>query len=247
MKQNVKIENKVALVTGANRGIGKAIVEDLLAKGAKKVYLGVRSIDKASDLVAKYKDRVVPVTLDVSKQSDIDNLPESISEVDILVNNAGLLDGGSVVDERVEESLNNNLEVNLFGVLRLTNKLLPSLKTKKEAAIVTVGSVVSFASMPVIGTYSISKVAIHSAIQSYRSLLADSPILVAGVYPGPIDTDMAKDFEMDKGKPKDVADVISQGIENGVEYIFPDEMAKQAGSAYLSDPLAVEEMFSSFK
>ena len=247
MSKNIDITNKTALVTGANRGIGKALVEELIARGAAKVWLGVRKVESASALVEQYGDKVEAVQLDVTNTDSIAALPEALQSVELLFNNAGVLDTIPVEHADAESSLKFNLEVNLYGVVRLTNHLLPSLKSKAQGAIVTVGSVVSLANMPLIGTYSVSKAAVHSAIQGYRAHLADSPILVSGVYPGPIDTDMAKEFEMDKASPQTVAKSVLDGIEAGQESILPDPFAQELGGLYQSNPTGLEKGFSEYK
>jgi NAD(P)-dependent dehydrogenase (short-subunit alcohol dehydrogenase family) len=246
MSQAITIKNKVALVSGANRGIGKEIVIELLARGAKKVYLGVRTAGRAQDLLEQYGEKVQEIVLDLSKADAALNSVQDLEDVEILINNAGVLDSLEVAGEGAEESLRTNLEVNLYGVVRLTNALLPHLKKKSAAAIVTVGSMASLANMPMIGTYSVSKAAVMSAIQGYRAHLANDPILVAGVYPGPIETDMVKDLEMDKDSPQNVAVAIADGIEAGDETIFPDAMSAEVGPKYFQAPQEIEKAFAAY-
>jgi short-subunit dehydrogenase len=247
MSKSIIIKDKIALVTGANRGIGKAIVKELISKGAKKIYLAVRNTNSTKELEDLYGSKVETIQLDVSNPQSVNSLPEQVSEVEILINNAGVLVPGVVENEDFEDSLKQNLEVNAYGVIRITNKLLPILKEKNNAAIVTMGSLVSLGSMPMIGTYSISKAAVQSVIQAYRAHLANSSILVSGVYPGPIETDMTDGFDMDMDSPENVASAIAKGLEEGSEYIFPDKMSIEAGNLYLENPIAVEKMFSEFK
>ncbi len=247
MSKSISIKNKTVFVSGANRGIGKAIVEEFINQGAKKVFLGVRNTSNTKELEEKYGNRVQSVQLDVTDANSINNLPSSLSEVDILINNAGVLVNGTVESEGFEESLQQNLEVNTYGVIRLTNKFLPTLKEKSEAAILTIGSLVSLGSMPMLGTYSISKAAVQSVIQAYRAHLSDHNILVSGIYPGPIETDMTDGFEMDMDSTENVAKAIAHGLEEGQEYIFPDKMSVEAGSLFLTAPLEVEKMFAEFK
>jgi len=144
------------------------------------------------------------------------------------------------------ESLQINLDVNLWGLVKLTNAFLGTLRKQDSAAIVSVSSVAGLASMPMGLTYSASKAAVHSVIQGLRGELKDSNILVSGVYPGPIDTEMTKGFEMEKDTPENVAKNVVQGIKDGVEDIFPDPMSKQVGESYASSPKATEEKFSKF-
>lgn len=244
MTKKITIKNKTSLVTGANRGIGKAIASELVNRGAKKVYLGVRKLENAKELIDQFGDKVEAIQLDVSNANDLNALSTDVLNVDILINNAGILDAVSITGDNNKASILSNLEVNLFGVINLTNKILPQLKEKSEGAIATVGSVVSLANMPSISTYSISKAAVHSALQEYRALLAETPILVSGIYPGPIDTDMVRDFELEKASPEHVAKEVANGLEKGSEYIFPDPFAVEAGEAYSKNPMQLEKSFS---
>ena len=243
---NVSVKEKTAFVSGANRGIGKAITEALLENGAKKVYAGARNVASLSGLQEKYGDRLVPVELDVTKDNTIANAAKAASDVDILVNNAGVLVPGNFTAGNILQSMETNFDVNVWGLVKLTNAFFDSLKTKESAAIVSVSSVAGLANMPVASTYSTSKAAVHSIVQGLRGELKDSNVLVCGVYPGPIDTDMAKGFELDKDSPENVAKNVINAIENGVEDIYPDVMSEQIGQMYATSPKSVEVQFSSF-
>ena len=217
----VSINGKTALVSGSNRGIGKAITVELLENGAKKVYAGARNINSLAELKAKYGDRLIPVELDVTKDDTIANAAKMASDIDILINNAGVLIPGNFSSGNILESLQANLDVNVWGLVKLTNAFIGSLKTRESAAIVSISSVVGLANMPIALAYSASKAAVHSIIQGLRGELKGSNVLVSGVYPGPIDTDMAKGFEMHKDSPENVAKNVIQSIEQGVEDVFP--------------------------
>jgi len=244
MANKILIEGKVALVSGANRGIGKAIVVELLENGAKKVYAGARKVDSLNELKEKYPEKLVPIELDVTNDDTITKVKETAADIDILINNAGIFEFGNFLKGNLEESLKKNLDVNLWGLIKLTNAMLPILKDKDSAAIACVGSMVSFSSMPMGLTYSASKAAMHSVVQGLRGELKDSNILISGIYPGPIDTDMTKGFDMEKDSPETVAKNVVQGLKDGKEYIFPDKMSSQMGELYLKDPKKLEEEFS---
>ncbi len=241
---NVTIKGKSALVSGANRGIGKAITEALLDNGAKKVYAGARKVASLKELKEKYGGRLIPVELDVTKDDTIANAAKTAADVDILVNNAGVLVPGNFTYGNILDSLHANLEVNLWGLVKLTNVFFNSLKSRESAAIVSVSSVVGLANMPAASGYSASKAAVHSIVQGLRGELKGSNVLVCGVYPGPIDTDMAKGFEMEKDSPENVAKNVINAIEKGIEDVFPDVMSLQVGQAYASNPKGVEVQFS---
>lgn len=238
----MEVKNKIALVTGANRGIGKAIVDALLEAGIAKVYAGAR--DTSSVDVSD--DRVVPIKLDVTNDADITAAAKEASDVDILVNNAGVLVPGNFSSGNLIESLDQNMIVNVYGVAKVTSVFLPKLQEKNEASLVILSSVVGLAPMTAGVTYSMSKAAVHSMIAGLRAELKETNVSVTGVYPGPIDTDMAKGFEIDKESPENVGKEIVAGIEAGAEDVFPDPMSKQVGEGYASNPKAIEKQFGGF-
>lgn len=244
--KKVLIEDKVALVTGSNRGIGKAITEALLEKGASKVYAGARDVSSLNELQEKYGERLVPVELDVTNDSMIKAAAETAGDVDILINNAGVFRPGNFSGGGLVEGLQGNLEVNLYGPTKLITAMLDNIKGKDSAAIATVASMVSFGNMPMGLAYSVSKAAVHSLMQGLRAELGGTNVLVSGIYPGPIDTDMTKGFDMQMDSPETVAQNVVKGLEEGTEYIFPDAMAQQAGEVYMKSPVEVEKMFASF-
>jgi NAD(P)-dependent dehydrogenase (short-subunit alcohol dehydrogenase family) len=211
----VTIANKAVLVTGANRGIGKALVEEALRRGAKRVYAGTRHPFSHLD------GRVTPLTLDVTDASQIHRAVERAESLDILINNAGyaLLD-----DLSDRAALEKHLAVNLFGTYGVTQAFLPLL-TRSRGAIVNILSVAAWAALPIIPAYSISKAAAFSLTQSLRALLAERGVSVHAVMTGPVDTDMSRGFDVPKASPESVAQAIFNGMENGEEDIFPDPMS----------------------
>jgi NADP-dependent 3-hydroxy acid dehydrogenase YdfG len=248
MKKEISIKDSIALVSGANRGIGKSITEELLSKGIKKVYAGARNTESLTELKEKYGNRLEPVQLDVTNQASVDSAVKVASDVTMLINNAGVMAHGGFKSENMLESINQNMEVNVLGVVRLTQAVLPNIENKPNAAVATVSSVVGLGSMPMINSYSVSKAAVHSMIQGLRGELQDSNVLVAGIYPGPIETDMAKGFEgIELDKPETLAKNVVSALEQGEEDIFPDVMSAQVKQAYFTAPKEVEKLFSSWK
>lgn len=245
-KIKVNPEGKVIFISGSNRGIGRAIAVELLEAGAKKVYAAARNTSSLSSLVEKYGDKIVPVTLDVTSKESIGNAAAIATDVEILINNAGILNGGGFISNDAISGLKTHLDVNVFGLINLTNALVNSIKSKDSGAIVNISSVAGLANMPMIGTYSASKAIVHSMTQSMRGELASDGILVSGVYPGPIDTDMAKGFEMEKDSPENVAKNIISALKNGEEDVFPDVMSQQVGAGYASNPKAIEKDFGAY-
>lgn len=240
----MKVSDSTILVTGANRGIGLALVEKSLEKGVVKVYATYRSASNGSRL-KELGERVVPIRLDLGDRSTIAELSQSVPALNILINNAGIFSGTNLL-EGTEEQLRNDLETNLFGTLAVTKALLPALKKEGSAAIVNVASIAALAAMPGFGGYSASKAAVHSMTQSIRGTLKAEGISVHGVYPGPVATRMTEGMDMDSTPAATVAENVLHSMENGVEDIFPDAMSEQVGPLFLSSPKKLEETFADF-
>jgi NAD(P)-dependent dehydrogenase (short-subunit alcohol dehydrogenase family) len=213
--QEFTIADRTVLVTGANRGIGRALVDEALRAGAKRVYAGTRKPLTHSD------DRVTPLILDVTDAAQIRAATERVDALDVLVNNAGL---GLLDDLGDRAELERHLAVNLFGTHAVTQAFLPQL-TRSRGAVVNVLSLVALASLPAMPAYSISKAAAFSLTQSLRAMLAPRGIRVHAVLTGPVDTDMVRGLEIPKATPESVARAIFEGVADGDEEIFPDEMS----------------------
>ena len=233
------VKESIALVTGANRGIGKAIVEELLARGASKVYVGVRNPDAAQPLVTQYGDRVLPLRLDVTSRDDVAAAARVASDVQILVNNAGIASGmGRSIAEH-EQGFRDEIEVNVFGPLAMATAFRNAILSSR-GVIVNLNSVGSLVSFPMAPSYSASKAATHSITQALRSELGPKGVSVIGVYPGPVDTDMAAGVTWPKETPQQVAREIIDAIESGAEDVFPDDMARDIERQYGEGPKKLE-------
>ena len=233
------IENSIALVTGANRGIGKAIVEALLARGAVKVYAGARNPDTLTDLVAASGGKVVPLKLDVTDPAQIEAAAAAAPDATIVINNAGVAVHGDMFSESLDGP-EQEFAVNYWGVLRMTRAFAPQLKTRGSGTIANVSSIAGLTNFPMFPTYSDSKAAVHSLTQGTRHLLAGSGVNVLGVYPGPVDTDLAKDIEFAKETPANVANTILDAIESGADEVFTDDMARGYAGPYEAGHKALE-------
>jgi NAD(P)-dependent dehydrogenase (short-subunit alcohol dehydrogenase family) len=240
------IKDTIALVTGANRGIGRAIVDALLARGAAKVYATARNLDSLKELVAKSGGRVVPLQLDVTNPEQIKAAAAAAGDVRLLINNAGIVKklGGDFTDPQWIAASRDEFETNVVGVLAVTQAFAPTLTSRPGGAVVNLASVVSLVNFPAATTYSVSKAATHSLTQATRAQLAPQQVYVAGVYPGPIDTDMARDFPVEKTSVGVTAEAILDGIEARREEIFPDPFSVQLGALYQRDPKAVETTYA---
>jgi NAD(P)-dependent dehydrogenase (short-subunit alcohol dehydrogenase family) len=236
----------VAFVTGANRGIGRALVDALLARGAAKVYAGARRPETLAPLVAASGGRVVAVKLDVTRPYEVQAAAAHASDVTLLVNNAGVVAqfGGAFTDAAWLGAAREEYEVNVLGALAVSQAFAPILAGNGGGTLVNVSSVAGLVALDVVTSYSASKAALHSVTQATRKSLKGQGTYVAGVYPGPIDTDMAKPFELAKATPAATADAILDGLEAGDEEIFPDPLSQQAGPLFLTNPKALERQFA---
>ncbi|MFQ5588878.1 MAG: SDR family oxidoreductase [Nitrospiria bacterium] len=246
-KTSISPEGKVALVSGANRGIGKAITIALLENGARKVYAGARDVATLNNLLSRYMDRLIPLELDVCHDGAITKAAEIARDVNILVNNAGVLEQGGFFAENTLTAFKKHLEVNVWGLVKLSHAFINILKTNRPASIVNISSIAGLGNMPVVGTYSASKAAVHSITQGMRAELAAEDILVMGVYPGPIDTDMARGVDFQKDTPENVANNIIQAFREGSEDVFPDIMSAEVGSDYMASPKEIEKTFAEYR
>jgi NAD(P)-dependent dehydrogenase (short-subunit alcohol dehydrogenase family) len=239
----MKIDNAVALVTGSNRGIGRAIAAALLQAGAAKVYAAARDTARLSDVLALDPRRVVALQLDVADPSSIEAAAKAAPDVTLLVNNAGVLDFGSALDIPLP-AVTRNFEVNFYGPLLMARAFAPVIERQGGGAIVNLSSVVALASMPGLAGYNASKAALWSLTQSLRGSLAPRGVAVHGVFPGPVDTDMAAEITFPKTSPADVARAIVQGVAEDSEDIFPDAMSRQVYESWKADHKAVERQFA---
>ncbi|TDW17817.1 SDR family NAD(P)-dependent oxidoreductase [Kribbella kalugense] len=206
------IEGKSVLITGANRGIGQALVEEVLSRGATRVYAGTRRP------MAHPDSRVISVALDVTDAEQIRAAAESIESLDILINNAGI---GLYADLSDRAALEQHLAVNLFGTYDVTHAFLPAL-IRARGAIINVGSLAALAAVPLDPTYAISKAAAFSLTQSLRAAFASKGVSVYAALPGPVDTAMGPPVDIPKATPQYVAEAILTAVEKGDEDIFPD-------------------------
>jgi NAD(P)-dependent dehydrogenase (short-subunit alcohol dehydrogenase family) len=222
MSSSTTVANKSVLVTGANRGIGQALVEEALRRGAKRVYAGTRQP------LTHPNERVTPLTLDVTNATQIEEAVESVESLDILINNAGI----ALFDDLSDRSaLDQHLAVNLFGPYWVTQAFLPLL-TRSRGAIVNNVSLMAIAAVPLTPAYSLSKAAVFSLTQSLRALLAGRGVTVHAVLTGPTDTDMTRGFDIPKASPQSVARAIFDGVEAGDEDIFPDALSETLAESW---------------
>ncbi len=229
------IADRAVLVTGANRGIGQALVEEALRRGVKRVYAGTRQPLAHSDV------RVTPLTLDVTNAAQIQGAVERVESLDILINNAGVAIYDDLSNSDVIEQ---HLAVNLLGMVNVTRAFLPLLR-RSQGAIANNLSLAALAPLPVIPAYSISKAAAFNMTQSLRALLAGQGVRVHAVVLGPVDTDMNRGFNIPKASPESAARGIFDGLEKGEEDIFPDPASQSIAEGWRAGAVkALERQFA---
>jgi NAD(P)-dependent dehydrogenase (short-subunit alcohol dehydrogenase family) len=216
------IADRAVLVTGANRGIGQALVAKALRSGARRVYAGTRQP------LAHPDGRVTPLTLDITNAAQTQAAAERVESLDLLINNAGLALYEDLSDPA---TLERHLAVNLFGTYGVPQAFLPLLTGSRDA-IVNLLSIAAFAPIPVMPAYSISKAAAFNLTQSLRALLAGRGVRVHAVLAGPVDTEMVPNLDIPKTAPESVARAIVDGVERGEEEIFPDPMSASMAESW---------------
>lgn len=218
----MNVTNRSILITGANRGIGRSLLDEALRRNAKRVYAATRSPLQHPDM------RVTSLTLDVTNPLQIQRAASEVDSLDILINNAGI----AIYDDLSKpEVIEQHLAVNLLGPLNVIRAFLPLLKRSKGSIVNNI-STVALAAMPVVPAYSISKAAALSMTQSLRALLVGQGVRVHAILTGPVDTDMNRGFDIPKASPGFAAAAIFDGLEKGDEEIFPDPMSQSIAEGW---------------
>ena len=232
------IMNAVVFVTGANRGLGAALVHEVRQRGAAKVYAATRT--------GQTIPGTVPVQLDITKPDQVTAAATLAADTTILINNAGVNFNAPLLNVPGDEFARKEMEVNYFGTLAMCRTFAPVLAANGGGTVVNISSVAGKVSIPVMGSLCASKAALVSLSQSIRAQLAKQNTRVILVTPGLIDTDMSRNVPMDKAKPADVARVILDAVEQNVEDVYPDSMAEYVSSQLLTDPKGIEKSFAAY-
>ena len=238
----MKIEGAVALVTGANGGIGQAFVRELLKRGAKKIYLGVRDPGSLRGLFAD-SAKLVPVTLDLTKPAQIEAAAKAASDITLLINNAGTATFSGALAAQDLAAARQEMEVNYFGLLALTQALrnTPALR---GGAVVNVLSFLALVTLPVAGTYSASKSAALALTRTLRAELKPRGVQVVGVFPVQTDTPAYGALPEPKLKPEEVAAGTLDAVAAGEEEVFPGALSRGAADFFKKDPAVLQARMS---
>ena len=227
----VTIADKTVLITGGNRGIGRALVEEALRRGATRVYAGTRQP------LAHPDGRVTPLPLDVTDAVQVQRAAGQVESLDVLINNAGISLFNDLSDRA---ALEQHMAVNLFGIYGVTQAFLPLL-VRSKGTIVNNVSLNALAPVPLAPAYAISKAAAFSLTQSLRALLAGQGVRVHAVLTGPTDTEMTRGYDIPKSPPESVARAIFDGVENDEEDIFPDPVSAAMADGWRNGPVKAFE------
>jgi NAD(P)-dependent dehydrogenase (short-subunit alcohol dehydrogenase family) len=228
-----KVAGSVALVTGANRGLGRAYTRALLAAGAAKVYAGVRDPTMVTEAGS------IPVALDITDPRATAAAVERCNDVTLLINNAGVLHRSSFLAPSTIDAARSEMETNYFGTLTMCRAFAPVLGRNGGGTLVNMLSVVSWFTFPLSGSQCASKAAQWSLTNGIRIELRAQRTLVVGVFAGFVDTDMAKGIDAPKSRPDDIARRVIAGIEAGEEEILADERSVALRATLNRDPAAI--------
>lgn len=239
----MEIKDCIAFVTGANGGIGSALVSELLRRGVRRVYAASRSPRAERPGTAEAPGRL-PLLLDVVDSSSVSSAARLAHDVTLLFNNAGSMTRGSLLKTKLAD-VRGDMEANFFGTYQMVRAFAGVIERNGGGGIVNILSVSAWASSPDAAGYSASKAAAHSLTQSLRAELAPRGVAVLAAYPGPVNTPMTRDLEIPKADPNEVARLIVDGVENDQEDIVPDRMSRQAADAWRRDPKVLERQFAS--
>jgi NAD(P)-dependent dehydrogenase (short-subunit alcohol dehydrogenase family) len=231
------ITASTAVVTGANRGLGRALVDALLERGAARIYAGARDLHSI-----RTDERITPVVLDVTDRAAIARLAAIATDTDLLINNAGTAAFAAALDAD-PDGLAREFAVNFTGLSDMIRAFTPIL-VQNQGALVNVLTLLAYAPAPPMAGYSASKAAAHSLTLSVRPALTRAGVSVHGVYPGGIDTDMLAGVDAPKAAPRAVADAILDGLAAGRQDIYPDPTSAQMSELWNRDPQAFTAAFA---
>ena len=242
----MQLSGCVALITGANRGIGRDYVAALIERGAKKVYASARRVDSLGDLARGQGGRVETLALDITDARAVAAAASRCGDVTLLVNNAGINHNSGLLAAPDLAAARAEMETNYFGTLAMCRAFAPVLKGNGGGVIVNMLSITGRVNLPLMGSLSASKAACVSMTQGVRAELAAQGTRVVAVLPGAVDTEMSRDFPPPKMPPREVAEAVLAALEQGLDEVYPGEMARGIAAGLAADPKAVESQFAAY-
>jgi 2-keto-3-deoxy-L-rhamnonate aldolase RhmA/short-subunit dehydrogenase len=240
------VKDSVALVSGANGGIGSEIVRALLRAGAAKIYCGARQVESLRSLTAVAPDKLIPIQLDVTDPASVGAAAKSCADVSLLINNAGWNSNEGVFSANGLDNARLEMETNYLGTLAVSRAFQPVLAKNGGGALVNLISVIAHSNVPLMATYAASKAALLSLTQALRAELRKQGTHVMGVLPGAVDTPMTPGFEGMKMRPQQVAEALIQGLHARMEDIYPGGMASGVFNGVALDAKAIEGDFANY-
>jgi NAD(P)-dependent dehydrogenase (short-subunit alcohol dehydrogenase family) len=234
-------KNMTVLITGANRGIGRAFLEYFAKAGVRRIYAGARDVESLNPLLDDLPSTIVPIHIDVTNRTSVVAAAKVAIDTNLLVNNAGVAYGGTVTSGDSFEDARREMEVNYFGLLEMSRAFAPVLVANSPSAMVNILSIASVISFPSIATYSASKAAALAATRAIRAELSGKAVRVIGVMPGFVDTDMTRGLSEPKMDAADVVRETAAALANGTEDIYPGDFARTLITSFFSDHKAVEK------
>lgn len=242
-------QQRTILVTGANRGIGLALVDELIKRGAKRIYVTGRdahAVQETARTRNNTETELIPLPLDVTSAADIASTNARIDQLDLLINNAGIALASGFIQDDSHTIAAQEMATHYFGPLNLTRALLPALRNSTQGAIINISSIAGISNMPVLGPYSAAKAALHSLTQGLRAELAQQGVFVQGVYPGPVATRLSAGYEAPKPQPAEVAKIILESFEQGIEDVFPDALSQHWYQIFTTSPKQLEREYAAW-
>jgi NAD(P)-dependent dehydrogenase (short-subunit alcohol dehydrogenase family) len=242
----MQVRGCVALVTGANRGIGRSFVAALAVRGARKIYAAARRPEGVADLVRDHPGLVEALPLDITAATAVADAARRCGDTSLLVNNAGINRLSGLVAAPDLAAARAEMETNYFGTLAMCRSFAPVLKLNGGGAIINMLSILSRVNLPLMGSLCASKAAGLSLTLGIRAELARQGTAVIAVMPGAVDTDMSRNFPPPKLPPAEVADAALTALERGIEEVYPGAMAEGVAQGLAADPKSVEKQFAAY-
>ena len=239
----MKIKDSVVLITGADGGLGSALVGELIERGARRIYAGGLRAERLESVVALAPTKITALTLDITDDNDVAAAAGAAADINLLINAAGVMGFGGPLDGDPTH-FERDMKVNYLGPLRMARAFAPALSASGGGAILNVESILALAPMPALAGYCASKAAAHALTIALRAQLSQQQVTVHSLLPGPIDTDMVAALDWPKTSPREVARAALDGLEAGDEIILPDAFATESYKMWSTDPIALEHLFA---